>query len=30
MSLLKVNDIQTIAGLPNREKILQVVQLVYA
>lgn len=28
MSILKVNDIQTTAGLPNRGKILQVVQIV--
>ena len=28
MSLLKVNDIQTTSGLPNRGKILQVVQTV--
>lgn len=28
MSTLKVNDIQTVAGLPNRGKILQVVQSV--
>jgi hypothetical protein len=30
MSTLKVNDIQTITGTPNRGKILQVVQLTYA
>ena len=29
MSLLKVNDIQTITGTPNRGKILQVVQAQY-
>jgi hypothetical protein len=29
MSLLKVNDIQTIGGTPNRGKILQVVQTYY-
>ena len=30
MSTLKVNDIQTITGTPNRGKVLQVVQLTYA
>lgn len=30
MSLLKVNDIQTTTGTPNRGKVLQVVQITYA
>jgi len=30
MSLLKVNDIQTTTGTPNRGKVLQVVQITYS
>ena len=30
MSLIKVNDIQTTTGTPNRGKLLQVVQITYA
>ena len=30
MSLIKVNDIQTTTGTPNRGKVLQVVQITYA